>query len=82
SRKAYQSRHTYACWALSAGANPTFIASQMGHSSASMVYNVYGAWMPECSVTQVAMLNNILNSRAPDVPQSDQEDEIKLYFSK
>ncbi|MCX8354078.1 hypothetical protein OTG38_22660, partial [Escherichia coli] len=26
--------------------------------------------------------NNILNSRAPDVPQSDQEDEIKLYFSK
>ncbi|HGX2821405.1 TPA: tyrosine-type recombinase/integrase [Escherichia coli] len=82
SRKAYQSRHTYACWALSAGANPTFIASQMGHSSASMVYNVYGAWMPECSVTQVAMLNNVLNARAPDVPQSDQEDEIKLYFSK
>lgn len=81
-RKAYQSRHTYACWALSAGANPTFIASQMGHSSASMVYNVYGAWMPECSVTQVAMLNNVLNARAPDVPQSDQEDEIKLYFSK
>ncbi|HAX5552261.1 TPA: site-specific integrase, partial [Escherichia coli O157] len=82
SRKAYQSRHTYACWALSSGANPTFIASQMGHSSASMVYNVYGAWMPECSVTQVAMLNNVLNARAPDVPQSDQEDEIKLYFSK
>ncbi|WP_244442361.1 hypothetical protein, partial [Escherichia coli] len=22
------------------------------------------------------------NARAPDVPQSDQEDEIKLYFSK
>lgn len=42
-RKAYQSRHTYACWSLSAGANPTFIASQMGHSSAQMVYSVYGA---------------------------------------
>ncbi|WP_460181824.1 hypothetical protein, partial [Escherichia coli] len=26
--------------------------------------------------------NNVLNARAPDVPQSDQEDEIKLYFSK
>lgn len=29
-RKAYESRHTYACWVLSAGANPNFIASQMG----------------------------------------------------
>ncbi|MDS0114229.1 site-specific integrase, partial [Enterobacter hormaechei subsp. steigerwaltii] len=36
-RKAYQSRHTYACWSLSAGANPSFIASQMGHASAQMV---------------------------------------------
>ncbi|HBC1013483.1 TPA: site-specific integrase, partial [Escherichia coli] len=33
-RKSYQSRHTYACWLLSAGANPNFIASQMGHSNA------------------------------------------------
>lgn len=31
-RKAYQSRHTYACWSLTAGANPNFIAKQMGHS--------------------------------------------------
>ncbi len=33
-RKAYQSRHTYACWSLAAGANPNFIAQQMGHASA------------------------------------------------
>jgi len=69
-RKAYQTRHTYACWSLSAGANPTFIASQMGHSSAQMVYGVYGAWMPECSAEQVEMLNRKLTTTAPLVPQS------------
>lgn len=67
-RKAYQSRHTYACWSLSAGANPTFIASQMGHSSAQMVYTVYGAWMPENSTEQVTMLNQKLSSYAPWMP--------------
>jgi hypothetical protein len=30
-RHSYQSRHTYVCWSLSAGVNPSFIASQMGH---------------------------------------------------
>lgn len=39
-RNPYQSRHTYACWTLMAGANPSFIASQMGHEDARMVYEV------------------------------------------
>jgi integrase len=56
-RKAYQSRHTYACWSLSAGANPNFIASQMGHTSAQRVYSVYGAWMNNNIGEQIAMLN-------------------------
>ncbi|BBE77555.1 MULTISPECIES: tyrosine-type recombinase/integrase [Phytobacter] len=68
-RKAYQSRHTYACWSLSAGANPTFIASQMGHSSAQMVYSVYGAWMAENSAEQVSLLNQKLSAYAPSMPQ-------------
>lgn len=40
-RNPYQSRHTYACWTLMAGANPSFIASQMGHEDALSVYEVY-----------------------------------------
>ena len=67
-RKAYQSRHTYACWSLAAGANPNFIASQMGHANAQRVHNVYGSWMPENDETQRAMLNNKLNEFAPSVP--------------
>ncbi|WP_438288144.1 tyrosine-type recombinase/integrase [Edwardsiella tarda] len=68
-RKAYQSRHTYACWSLAAGANPSFIASQMGHANAQMVFNVYGAWMEDNNKEQVAMLNQKLTSFAPIVPQ-------------
>ncbi|WP_109885862.1 tyrosine-type recombinase/integrase [Klebsiella pneumoniae] len=67
-RKAYQSRHTYACWSLSAGANPSFIASQMGHASAQMVFNVYGAWMADSSSDQIAMLNQELSDFAPSMP--------------
>ncbi|WP_237374562.1 tyrosine-type recombinase/integrase [Raoultella terrigena] len=36
-----QSRYTFACWMLSAGATPSFIASQMGHENAKMVYEIY-----------------------------------------
>jgi len=69
-RKAYQSRHTYACWSLSAGANPSFIANQMGHASAQMVFNVYGAWMADSSTEQIAMLNQKLADFAPQMPHS------------
>ena len=67
-RKAYQSRHTYACWSLAAGANPSFIASQMGHASAQMVFNVYGAWMADNNAEQIAMLNQKLGDFAPLMP--------------
>ena len=40
-RNPYHTRHTFACWLLSAGANPSFIANQMGHENAKMVYEVY-----------------------------------------
>lgn len=66
--KAYQSRHTYACWSLAAEANPNFIANQVGHANAQRVHNVYGSWMPENDETQRAMLNNKLNDFAPSVP--------------
>ncbi|MGR6939485.1 tyrosine-type recombinase/integrase [Klebsiella aerogenes] len=71
-RKAYQSRHTYACWSLSAGANPSFIANQMGHASAQMVFNVYGAWMADSSAEQITMLNQKLADFAPLMPHSQQ----------
>ncbi|WP_164052545.1 tyrosine-type recombinase/integrase [Serratia marcescens] len=69
-RKAYQSRHTYACWSLAAGANPNFIAQQMGHASSQMVYQVYGSWMAENNHDQINLLNQKLTEFAPSVPHA------------
>lgn len=67
-RKAYESRHTFACWALSAGANPSFIANQMGHTNAQMVFTVYGKWMSEHDVDQLALLNTNFDFNTPPMP--------------
>ena len=69
-RNAYQSRHTYACWSLSAGANPNFIATQMGHTDAQMVYKVYGKWMSEKSGEQVALLNQRFHTLPHHCPKA------------
>lgn len=67
--KAYQSRHTYVCWSLSAGANPNVIASQIGHADAQMVYQVYGAWKAENDDAQLSLMNSRLNEFAPLMPE-------------
>lgn len=68
-RRPYQTRHTYACWMLSAGANPAFIASQMGHENAEMVYTVYSAWIHALDGDQITFLNQRLGGyNAPIVP--------------
>lgn len=44
-RRAYQTRHTYATNALSAGVNPSYVSRQMGHKSAKMLFAVYSKWI-------------------------------------
>lgn len=69
-RRPYQTRHTYACWMLSAGANPAFIANQMGHENAEMVYTVYSAWINALDGDQIAFLNQRIGgyNSVPQVP--------------
>ena len=55
-RNPYHTRHTFAFWLLSVGANASFIANQMGHENAQMVYDVYGAWVEELNGSQVQMI--------------------------
>lgn len=59
-RNPYHTRHTFACWLLPAGANLSFIANQMGHENAQMVYEIYATWIEEMNSEQVAMLNSTL----------------------
>ncbi|MFT3815228.1 MAG: tyrosine-type recombinase/integrase [Acidovorax sp.] len=44
-RRSYQTRHTYAANALAAGVNPAYIARQMGHKNAQMLFSVYAKWI-------------------------------------
>lgn len=39
---------------------PLFIANQMGHENAQMVYDIYAAWFEEMNGAQVDMLNSKL----------------------
>lgn len=44
-RFAYQTRHTFASLSLMAGANPMWLAAQMGHTSTKMIFERYGKWI-------------------------------------
>ncbi|EGQ7798838.1 tyrosine-type recombinase/integrase [Vibrio parahaemolyticus] len=54
-----QFRHTYASQALSAGANPVWLAKQLGHANTEMIFKHYGKWIKEDSQVD----NNIAVSR-------------------
>jgi len=55
---------------LSAGANPAFIANQMGHENAEMIFHVYSAWINALDSDQVSFLNQRFGgyTNAPTVP--------------
>ena len=46
-RPPYQLRHTYASTLLSSGANPMWVAKQMGHADWGMIRKIYGRWIPQ-----------------------------------
>jgi integrase len=44
-RNPYQTRHTFASSLLMLGANPLYVATQMGHTDTTMVMRTYGKWI-------------------------------------
>ncbi|HWX03567.1 Arm DNA-binding domain-containing protein [Collimonas sp.] len=46
-RNPYQTRHTYASTLLSSGANPLYVAKQMGHRDTEMITRTYGRWIEQ-----------------------------------
>nr|WP_082848110.1 site-specific integrase [Delftia sp. GW456-R20] len=46
-RNPYQVRHTYASSVLTAGANPWYVAQQLGHEDVEMVFRTYGKFIRE-----------------------------------
>ena len=45
-RRMYETRHTFASWALAAGETPEWVARTLGHVDTSMVYQTYGRFIP------------------------------------
>lgn len=46
-RNPYQTRHTFASTLLSSGANPLYVAKQMGHRDTEMITRNYGRWVEQ-----------------------------------
>ncbi len=42
----YETRHTFASWALAAGESPECVARTLGHVNTAMVYRTYGRYIP------------------------------------
>lgn len=55
-RRPYQTRHTYACWCLTARGNLAFIAKQMGHADFTMLVKVYAKWMDDESTDELSRI--------------------------
>ncbi|MFU8928169.1 tyrosine-type recombinase/integrase [Acinetobacter puyangensis] len=71
-RPPYQTRHTYACWNLTARGNLAFIANQMGHADYSMLIKVYGRWMDSESSNEIELIwRNIQKPECPIFTTSD-----------
>ncbi len=45
-RRMYEIRHTFASWALAAGESPEWVARTLGHVDTTMVYRIYGRYIP------------------------------------
>ncbi|UCF94551.1 MAG: tyrosine-type recombinase/integrase [Desulfobacterales bacterium] len=45
-RRIYETRHTFASWALGAGELPEWVARTLGHADTSMIYRTYGRYIP------------------------------------
>ena len=46
-RNPYQVRHTFASTLLTSGANPFWLATQMGHVDVEMIFKIYGRFIPK-----------------------------------
>jgi integrase len=78
-RRPYQSRHTYACWCLTARGNLAFIAKQMGHKDYTMLVEVYARWMDDESPNELQHIWRGMQNeaqKAPNLPHTFKPDRV------
>jgi integrase len=67
-RRPYQTRHTFACWCLTARGNLAFIAKQMGHKDFTMLVEVYAKWMDDESPTELQHIWSGIQKQTQNAP--------------
>lgn len=72
-RPPYQTRHTYACWNLTARGNLAFIANQMGHNDYSMLVKVYGRSIDSDSPRELERIWEDMQNMVKNVPNLSQK---------
>ncbi len=59
-RRMYETRHTFASWALAAGESAEWVARTLGHVNTSMVYKTYGRYIPNLTRQDGSALEGLL----------------------
>ena len=62
-RRPYQMRHTAATLWLASGEQPQWIASQLGHTSTEMLFNVYARFVPNLTRQDGSAIDRLLATR-------------------
>lgn len=72
-RNFYQTRHTYATLNLMAGANPMWVAKQLGHATMAMVLTVYSKWIDGADKSnERGKIDSMFSGIATSTPQKHQ----------
>ena len=74
-RRMYETRHTFASWALAAGEAPEWVARTLGHVNTSMVFKTYGRYIPNLTRQDGSAFERQFNE---EVLQGDCSDESNL----
>ena len=62
-RRMYETRHTFASWALALGETPEWVARTLGHVDTSMVYRTYGRYIPNLTNLDGSVFDKHLSAR-------------------
>jgi integrase len=68
-RRMYETRHTFASWALAAGETVEWVARTLGHATTAMVHKTYGRYIPNLTRQDGSALERFLagkRKRQPD----------------
>ncbi|WP_367184413.1 DUF3596 domain-containing protein [Ferrovum sp.] len=73
-RNFYQTRHTYATLNLMAGANPMWVAKQLGHATMAMLLTTYSKWIDGADKSaERTKIDSIFTATATKTPQKNKK---------